>query len=223
MWITRHHDSRSRKFLQHNHRPLLLKTLNNITVKISESYIMMSILLPDEVSTKIHILSTRTVFLLCILTIISRPSSSFWTRNSNAPPVTWKRFVQGSWRLLLPVSRSQLLELQYANVLVPLASEKYMSSTLSHAGSLSNKTLVKLAFSATRLRMPASTEKDITLIGARRTINKRSILCPIFTQQCCLNWWSNLWKCFTLGVRNERKAPSTLMRFPLKTHTFRCV
>lgn len=76
-WITRHHDSRSRKFLQHNHRPLLLKTLNNITVKISESYIMMSILLPDEVSTKIHILSTRTVFLLCILTIISRPSSSF--------------------------------------------------------------------------------------------------------------------------------------------------
>ena len=77
MRITRHHDSRSRKFLQHNHRPLLLKTLNNITVKISERYIMMSILLPDEVSTKIHILSTRTVFLLCILTIISRPSSSF--------------------------------------------------------------------------------------------------------------------------------------------------
>lgn len=77
MWITRHHDSRSRKFLQHNHQTLLLKTLNNITVKISESYIMMSILLPDEVSTKIHILSTRTVFVLCILTIISRPSSSF--------------------------------------------------------------------------------------------------------------------------------------------------
>ena len=77
MWITRHHDSRSRKFLQHNHQTLLLKTLNNITVKISESYIMMSILLPDEVSTKIHILSTCTVFLLCILTIISRPSSSF--------------------------------------------------------------------------------------------------------------------------------------------------
>ena len=77
MWAARHHDTRSRKFLQHNHRPLLLKTLNNITVKISESYIMMSILLPDEVSTKIHILSTRTVLLLCILTIISRPSSSF--------------------------------------------------------------------------------------------------------------------------------------------------
>ena len=77
MWITRHHDSRSRKFLQHNHQTLLLKTLNNITVKISESYIMMSILLPDEVSTKIHILSTCTVFVLCILTIISRPSSSF--------------------------------------------------------------------------------------------------------------------------------------------------
>ena len=77
MWITRHHDSRSRKFLQHNHQTPLLTTLNNITVKISESYIMMSILLPDEVSTKIHILSTCTVFLLCILTIISRPSSSF--------------------------------------------------------------------------------------------------------------------------------------------------
>ena len=77
MWITRHHDSRSRKFLQHDHQTLLLRTLNNITVKISERYIMMSILLPDEVSTKIHILSTCTVFLLYILTIISRPSSSF--------------------------------------------------------------------------------------------------------------------------------------------------
>ena len=70
MWITRHHDSRSRKFLQHNHQTLLLKTLNNITVKISESYITMSVLLPDEVSTKIHILSTCTVYLLCMVTII---------------------------------------------------------------------------------------------------------------------------------------------------------
>ena len=51
-WATRNYDTRSRNVLQHNHRTLLLKTHNNIIVKITESYITKSILLPDEVSTK---------------------------------------------------------------------------------------------------------------------------------------------------------------------------
>ena len=143
-------------------------------VKSSETYITLSIL-PDEVSTRILILLTCTAYFLCTSTIISRLSSSFWTVNTNAPPITWKRFVQFKEESLpfsFTVNRSQCLVLQYANVSLPLASEKYMSSTSSHAGSLSNKTLVKLAFSATRLRMPASIEKETTLTRAGGTINK---------------------------------------------------